>query len=249
VAPSSQQLRPERRALQWEGCCNIRDLGGLPLADGSETRFGVVVRADDISLLSEAGWRAVADYGVRRIVDLRHEDEPYEPPVDLVRIPLLDPGSIREVDELLESVHEPAEWRRRNYLFFLDRFADRFGRAVSAIAEMKDGPVLVHCAGGVDRTGLVAALVLRVAGVGVDTIAADYAESEANWAPSVDEWIAEAPDEAERRKRRILSVMPAEAMYDTMVELEREHGSSRAFLLSAGVEDDALDRLRARLRS
>ena len=242
-------MQPERRALRWEGCCNIRDLGGLALEDGGETRFGVVVRADDISLLSEAGWQAVSEYGIRRIVDLRHEDEPYEPPVELQRVPLLNPGSIREVDELLADVHEPTEWRRRNYLFFLDRFADRFGRAVAAVAEPTDGPVLVHCAGGVDRTGLVAALILRVAGVGVSTIAADYALSEASWAPTVGDWIAEAPDEAERRKRRILSVMPPAAMYDVMVDLEREHGSARAYLLSAGVEEHALARLRSRLRS
>jgi hypothetical protein len=240
-------LQPER-TLRWEGCCNIRDLGGLPLEDGGETRFGVVVRADDVSLLSDGGWSAAADYRVRRIVDLRHEDGPYDPPVEIVYVPLLDADSIREGDELLAGVDDPSEWRSRNYLFFLDRFADRFGRAVSAVAEPTDGAVLVHCAGGVDRTGLVAALILRVAGAGIDTIAADYAESEANWAPSVDAWIAEAPDDTERRKRRLLSVMPAQAMHDVLVELEREHGSARAFLTSAGVEEQALDRLRARLR-
>jgi protein-tyrosine phosphatase len=239
---------PRSRTLRWEGCCNIRDLGGLPLEDGGETRFGVVVRADDISLLTEAGWGAVAHYGIRRIVDLRHEDEPYEPPVERIRVPLLNPGAIREVDELLADVDDSAEWRRRNYLFFLDRFADRFGRAVSAVAEPADGPVLVHCAGGVDRTGLVVALILRVAGAGIDTISADYAESEGNWAPLVGQWIAEAPDEAERRKRRLLAVMPAEAMSDVLVDLEREHGSSRAYLTRAGVDAADLERLRERLR-
>jgi protein-tyrosine phosphatase len=236
------------RALLWEGCCNIRDLGGLPLEDGGQTRFGVVVRADDVSLLSDMGWRAVAEYGISRIVDLRHEDEPYEPPVELVRVPLLDPPSLREVDELLLGIDDPAEWRRRNYLFFLDRFGDRFGRAVSAVAEPVDGTVLVHCAGGVDRTGLIAALILRVAGVGIDAIAADYALSEANWAPTVGEWIGEAPDEAERRKRRILSVMPPEVMRDVLVDLEREHGSAREFLRGAGVDHHHLDGIRTSLR-
>jgi protein-tyrosine phosphatase len=240
-------LRPER-ALRWEGCCNIRDLGGLPLEAGGETRFRVVVRGDDASLLSDVGWRAVADYGVRRIVDLRHEEEPYGAPVEFVRVPLLDPRSIKEVDELLLGVDDSAEWRRRNYLFFLDRFADRFGRAVTAVAQPADGPVLVHCAGGVDRTGLVAALILRDAGVGIDVIASDYAESEVNWAPSVAQWIEEAPDEGEARKRRLLSVMPAAAMRDVLAELEQEHGSAREYLRDAGVADKDLDRLRARLR-
>jgi rhodanese-related sulfurtransferase len=240
-------LQPER-VLRWEGCCNIRDLGGLPLEDGGHTRYGVVVRADDVSLLSETGWKAAERYGVRRIVDLRHEEPPYETGIEFLRVELLDQPSIVEADELLLDVDESTEWRRRNYLFFLDRFADRFARAVSAVAAPADGPVLVHCAGGVDRTGLVAALILRDAGVDLETIAADYAESEANWAPAVDAWIEEAPDEAERRKRRLLSVMPAEAMHNTMLDLEREHGSVRKYLVAGGVDEPALNDLRERLR-
>jgi protein-tyrosine phosphatase len=236
------------RALVWDGCCNIRDLGGLPTEDGRKTRFGVVVRADDVSLLSDAGWEALRAYGVRRIVDLRHEDPPYATPVELVRVPLLDDDSIREVDELLLDVHEPVEWRQRNYLFFLKRFPENFARAVDAVAEAEDGTVLVHCAGGVDRTGLVTAFLLRLAGVAVPTIAADYGESEANWAPTIEGWVAEAPDDAERRKRRLLSVMAAATMQGVLEELERRHGTIRGFLVAAGADERRLDDISERLR-
>lgn len=236
------------RALVWEGCLNVRDLGGLPTEDGGETRFGVVVRADDVSLLSDAGWEALQAYGVRRIVDLRHEDPPYETPVELVRVPLMDHESIVEVDELLLDVDEPVEWRQRNYLFFLERFPENFARAVDAVAESSDGIVLVHCAGGVDRTGLVAAFLLRLTGVAVPTIAADYAESEANWAPTIEGWLAEAPDEAERRKRRLLAVMAAPTMQGVLEELERRHGTIRDFLIGAGADERGLEDIRARLR-
>ena len=240
-------MRPERTLL-WEGCCNIRDLGGLPTEDGGETRFGAVVRADDISLLSERGLSALEAYGVVRIVDLRHEDPPYEPPVELVRVPLFDAQSILEVDELLADVDEPVAWRRRNYLFLLDRFKGNFGRAVTEVAEAPEGTVLIHCAGGIDRTGLVAALLLRLAGVAVETIAQDYAESAVGWAPALEPWIAEAPDAAERRKRKLLSVITAQTMHEVLVELERRHGSTRELLASVGVEESALDHLRASLR-
>jgi hypothetical protein len=237
------------RALSWKGCCNVRDLGGLPTEDGSETRFGVVVRADDVSLLAPSGWRALEEYGVRRIVDLRHEDPPYETPVELVRVPLLDDAAIREVDELLLGVDDVVKWRTRNYLFFLERFAAAFAAAVDAIGAPIDGAVLIHCAGGVDRTGLVAALLLRVAGVQPDTIAEGYALSEASWAPTIEEWVDAASDEAEARKRRILSVMPAAAMRNVLHQLERRHGSIREFLLESGAEADRLDGLRHRLRA
>jgi protein-tyrosine phosphatase len=240
-------LRPER-TLRWEGCCNIRDLGGLPLEDGGETRFGVVVRADDISLLSDEGRSAMAEYGVVRIVDLRHEDPPYESPIELVRLPLLDAPSLLELDELLADVDDPVTWRRRNYLFLLDRFRANFASAVSQVASAPDGTVLVHCAGGIDRTGLLAALLLRGAGVGIETIAEDYAVSAASWADAMDPWIADAPDAAERRKRRLLSVISADTMRHVLVDLEREHGSAHAFLVAGGAEPDALERIRECLR-
>jgi hypothetical protein len=59
------------RALDWDGCVNVRDLGGLPLEGGGETRLGVLVRADNVRKLTDAGWEALADHGVTRIVDLR----------------------------------------------------------------------------------------------------------------------------------------------------------------------------------
>jgi protein tyrosine/serine phosphatase len=139
-------------------------------------------------------------------------------------------------------------WRTRNYLFFLERFPENFARAVEAIAMPTDGTVLVHCAGGVDRTGLVAAFLLRLAGVEIPTIASDYAESEANWAPSVPGWIEEAPDDAERRKRRLLAVMSASTMEQVLTELERAHGSVRTFLVDAGADDRLLGHIRERLR-
>jgi hypothetical protein len=86
-------IRP--RELAWEGCLNVRDLGGLPTEDGGETRYGRVVRADSVRQLTDAGWQAVADYGVRTVVDLRgdyelRDDPPGELPFEVVHVPFME---------------------------------------------------------------------------------------------------------------------------------------------------------------
>ena len=63
------------RDLLWDGCLNVRDLGGHPTEDGGETLFGAIVRADSLERLREAGWRALVEYGVRTIIDLRLDEE------------------------------------------------------------------------------------------------------------------------------------------------------------------------------
>ena len=83
------------RDLAWEGCLNVRDLGGHATQDGGETAYGRVVRADSVRQLNDAGWRAAAEYGIRTVVDLRgdHElrdDAPGELPLDVVNVPFLE---------------------------------------------------------------------------------------------------------------------------------------------------------------
>jgi hypothetical protein len=63
------------RDLEWEGCDNVRDLGGLPIAGGGETARGRVIRANNLDLLTRDGWQALWDHGVRTVIDLRNEEE------------------------------------------------------------------------------------------------------------------------------------------------------------------------------
>jgi len=64
-----------QRELAWDGCHNVRDLGGLPLAAGGETRYRTVVRADSLTQLTSTGWSDALSYGVQRVVDLRFAEE------------------------------------------------------------------------------------------------------------------------------------------------------------------------------
>jgi protein tyrosine/serine phosphatase len=241
--------------LVWEGCVNVRDLGGLPTEDGRRTRAGAVVRSDNVRGLTDAGWRALADHGVTRIVDLRWpeelaEDQPRDVDIDVVHVSVLgesyDRDYVAELDAHLASVDDVAEHYAWSYVDFLERYRERFGRALAAIAD-SDGTVVVHCMGGKDRTGLVSALLLRLAGVGLGAIGDDYSLSADNLAPLSEQWLAEATDEAEREKRRRLAHTPAEAMISVVEEIERRYGDVASYLRAAGLTDAQVERLRERL--
>jgi protein tyrosine/serine phosphatase len=244
------------RHLTWDGCLNVRDLGGHSTEDGGTTRFGSIVRADSVRQLSEAGWADLVAYGVSTIVDLRGGDEleqdpPAQPPVPIVHVPFFtdDEEAWAEVEAVAEAAPSPAAATRAVYLTFLERFKPNVAAGIVAVAWAPPGTVLVHCAGGKDRTGILTALLLRLAGVGHAEIAADYAISEERLRPRHDAWLAQAETEEERQRIRRISATPAEAMMGVLEELERRYGSVEAYLQAAGVTTDELDRIRERLRA
>jgi protein tyrosine/serine phosphatase len=248
-------LQPESRTLVWDGCVNVRDLGGHPTEDGHITRFGAVVRADTVRALSDAGWAALLDYGVSRIVDLRlHSELALDPPrelqVEVVHVPLmheLDDEEWVEIDAIGDAQPDAAGSTRAVYLEFLERRRPQFGEAIAAVAHASEGTVVVHCHGGKDRTGLVVALLLRLVGVDRETIAADYALSGHNLPEQTAAWVAAADDDVDRERRRRIGTAPAEAMVAVLEELERRYGSVRGYLAAVGLPPETIDAAAARL--
>ena len=242
------------RHLAWDGCLNVRDLGGHPTEDGLETRWRSVVRADSVRTLTDAGWESLVTHGVERIVDLRSHgevaaDPPQDVPIQVVHVPVLpehgDPVW-QEIERVASS--DPGRETEIFYLESLRRWGDRFADAVAAVADASEAPVVVHCQGGRDRTGIVAALLLRLAGVSREDAAADYALSSARLEPNWRRWVDDAPDDEERERRVRFSATPAPTMLGTLEALEREHGSAAGFLRAYGLSDESVVRARARLR-
>lgn len=247
------------RELAWDGCLNVRDLGGHVTVDARETRFGAIVRADSIRQLTDEGWRALVDYGIATVVDLRgdqerDDDPPAELPVHVVHAPFMEADQREreeleaEVDTAAARAPNVADATRDVYLIFLERFKRNVAAGVRAVARAPRGGVVIHCVGGKDRTGLLTALLLHLAGVDTEQVAADYALSEERLRPREEVFLAEAETEAERDQIRRMSRTPAGAIVGVFEELERRYGSIEAYLRSAGLRHEDLERARARLR-
>ena len=243
------------RNLSWDGLLNARDLGGHPTEDGGETRWRSVVRADSVRQLSEEGWQAVVDYGIRTVVDLRSEEElaadpPAQLPVDAVNVSFFAdrPDVFEQVEAASIRATNHAEATREVYLIFLEHFRANVAQAIRAVGRAPEGGVVVHCVGGKDRTGLVTAFLLHLAGIDTEQIGADYALSEERLRSRHEVWIAEAETDAERERLRRVLQSPAASMVGVLEELEQRYGSLEGYLRSAGVADDDLERARARLR-
>ena len=264
------------RSLDWPALRNARDLGGLPLSGGGETRFGAVVRSETLRQLTPVGWHELSAYGVATLVDLRLQvevdaNDPFEAgPVGLSREPGAGgvaadgrPPDLRTIhvsvlgepdrrlaqhfDGISRAQPDEIASTRAVYLEMLALYRTHLARAVATVADAPPGGVLVHCYAGKDRTGLVVALLLSVAAVQAEAIAADYALSGPNVAPSLAAWVEEAADPKGREHRRRIALAPERAMLDVLGELDKRHGGTVRYLAAAGLTEADFATIRERL--
>jgi protein-tyrosine phosphatase len=102
---------------------------------------------------------------------------------------------------------------------------------------------------GKDRTGLLSAFLLDLAGVSEEAIAADYALSQERLRRQREAWLAAAQTDAEREEIRRTARTPPGAMLGVFEELERRYGGVAGYLRAAGLSDEELDLAASRLRA
>jgi protein tyrosine/serine phosphatase len=235
-------MEPVDRRLDWPGCRNVRDVGGLPTVDGRVVRAGALIRADSLQYLTPEGVEVVRSAGVSRIIDLRADAELAEAPTPFSGDPLA-----RQI-----AVQEPADPQGRTTIVdtctdMLDQHPQRFAAAFRAFIEAPEGAVVVHCHGGKDRTGIVVALALSIAGVPRDEIVADYGLSKANFASLLAEQLAAEPDESLHPEMIEFRDTRAESLVAILRHLDTQYGGPEAYLLKTGLTQDDLSAIRARL--
>ena len=254
----------EQRILDWEGCFNVRELGGLPTAGGARIRWGALVRSDMPTRLTEIGRRSLIDHGITTIIDVRFHEELRD---DGDRYPFRDEDAVAN-GPLPRHIHAPFHvWdedigpepeRTEAYRTAVDRSAvvrldvdlnqTGIAAAAAAIADAQPGGVVIHCHAGKDRTGIIVAVILSFLGVPDDEIADDYALTQRTIMPLIEEWLDEmSQDPAERERLTALAWPSREAMLDALEHLRTKYRSAADYLRQGGVTDEQLDRLRKRL--
>ena len=168
-----------RTGLSVDGLANARDLGGMERNDGSLTPAGVFVRAEMLDRLNESGWAVLRDHGVRTVIDLRRPEEATGvAPDDMLVVRVDLDGDERAFWAPFET---DGRWGTPlYYAAHLQELPHRLAHVVQAIASAPEGAILFHCGAGWDRTGLVAAVLLKAIGATEDAAVDDYLVSFAN---------------------------------------------------------------------
>ncbi|MEX0781503.1 MAG: tyrosine-protein phosphatase [Dehalococcoidia bacterium] len=236
------------RELRLQIAHNVRHLGGYKTQDGRQTNEDLI-RSAGLHRLTEESLGTLRDLGVRTVVDFRSEVER-----ERDATPDLAPYGIKKVlapvwdkDASPPGMAGEFPGYAAVYPLMLEVGTFAFRTLFETIADT-DGRVVFHCAAGKDRTGIASALLLEVAGVSDATILEDYRQSAELLMPVLKEWL---PRMAERgiTEAMALKLMASDEpdMASTLTVLRERWGSAEGYLRHAGVGEDVIASVRARM--
>lgn len=249
------------RRIALEGAVNFRDLGGLTTSSGRTVQWGRLYRSDVLSKLTPADYDRLNGLGIDLVCDLRGRDERQTDPTVWVNgsptmlvAPLTEDAQGRSGNSVLGPIAAGTMTVEQGQQLFEEFYARiaidsaaKVGHVMRAIAS-SERPLLFHCTGGRDRTGLIAALTLELLGVPRDAIITDYVTSNrflAERGPLTP--VAGLSAERARTMAQVLELQPR-YLKAAFARIEREHGSMTAYRREAlGLSDADVARMQARL--
>ncbi len=238
--------------IAFERAFNVRDLGGIPTADGSVVAAGRLFRADGVHRLAGDDLEVARGLGLRTVLDLRTRGEVESrgtfPAGDLRvawhHLPLITRQWSEDSFERTDSV---VEFLSERYVAMLDSGGASIARAVELVAT--GTPALFHCAAGKDRTGVLAAVLLGLVGVADEDIAADYHASAGAMA-RFQAWLqTEFPEAADAMTDQPPEYLecPPEAMLGFLSTVRARHGSMAGLASHLGISEEIVAALRPAL--
>jgi len=254
------------RHIDFDGIENFRDFGGYDTVHGRPLKRGLLYRSANHAYASEADLERMRDMGLATIVDLRRTEERVREPgkrwagfdAEVIENDIVSDHAdwaviMRGLSEITPQwFYEDCigYYRRAPYE---PRHIDLYSRYFRRLAET-DGPIVVHCAAGKDRTGLICALTHQVAGVSHEDMMADYllTNDEARLARKMDflgPWLEKQVGlTAPREALRVAVSVNADYLETAFATIAERHGGLEAYLADVlGVDAALRERLHARL--
>lgn len=231
------------------GTRNTRELGGYRTDSGLFIKTHALLRSDALQNLTEEDGSLLNRYGVRCVIDLRFQDEIERLPdklevlgdsVQYVPVSLQEPVRRKRYTEEFP----PSMWEL--YCWMLDDSQNEFREIFETIARFQEQGVLFHCTGGKDRTGMVAMLLLKLAGVDDETIIGDYALTET---VMKDLFVLQTKDLESRGLTVPQYIMqsPPENMEKTLQYLSANYGTVEQYMAHIGLKSDSVNLLKNKM--
>jgi hypothetical protein len=230
------------RSIEFERCFNFRDIGGYRGRDERKVRWRRLFRSMTPQYMTDADVARARGLGITLVFDLRGQQMDSGP---LGRLPgrrvayrprkhvIWTPEGIAAYRKLPAEVQLPQ---------VLDRMGRAFARGFNAMAD-EEGGTLFHCRLGKDRSGVYAALLLKLLGVSDADIIADYVMSGDASAAAAPLLIEDGGDDPTQSESRVVRE-PAQGHLIELVlaKLESEYGGPEAYLRKFGVPKHRIQR-------
>ena len=244
------------RRLMTKGLYNARDLGGFPTVEGYVTRYGVFVRSEAPCELPEGDIDYLRNYGVTASMDFRSTGETVARPSDLVKVmpyyhkPLFNEAAVVDADRKRKMPKPGSISWGQQYISMAEE-SRQWAIDVLNIAAGNEGALLYHCTTGKDRTGLMSCYLLSIAGVAPADIIADYCVSQVYLEPVYARMrsgmmnLGDKDGKAPPMDDSFFRTLP-ESMKTLIDYLTENYGGVVAYLHKIGVQEDTIEKLRAR---
>lgn len=229
------------KPLELVGAYNVRDLGVYENKEHQKLKEHQFLRADSLHQLTEKDQEVLLSYGVKAVIDLRSQREREQAPCVWENSAQVDYYSVPMLDEMNSNGFqgEMPESMGKLYIELLENGKGEYAKIFQTMCKYKDRCVVFNCTAGKDRTGVIAMLLLSLAGVDAEVIAQDYSVSEKYMEPIFKQQKEQMQKYGVEIPEYILK-SPEEEMKKTLDYLYENYGTVENYLNKIGLTQDEI---------